>query len=173
MAAATLLAIGAGFSAVSSIMSSSANADALRAQGEHEKNVADFNEKIALIQSEDALYRGDKEATQLRKNAKRLVGSQRAALAAQGVNVDVGSAALVQEDTMDQAKIDEITIRNNAAREAWGYKVQARGYSMQGSFASMAGENAARSTALTGGINALGYAAQAGAYGYKAYKGVG
>lgn len=93
--------------------------------GEFNSKVDRFNAKVATMQAADAIRRGGEAVDRHRTQVKVLKGAQRAALAAQGVVVDDGSAADVIADTSTQAAIDERTIRTNAALEAWGYQVQA------------------------------------------------
>lgn len=93
--------------------------------GRFNAKVDEFNAKVATMQAGDAVRRGSVAVNDLRTRVKVMKGAQRAALAAQGVVVDDGSAADVISDTDTQAGKDEQTIRTNAALEAWGYQVQA------------------------------------------------
>lgn len=155
---------GESIQAVGSAWLSFAQADAMRAQAKFQQTMADFNARLAELQGADAIERGDKAANQIKKSANFMVGSQRAALAANGVEVDYGSAAQIQADTVRMATIDAITVRNNAAREAWGYKVQAMNYRFTGQAAAIGANMNAGVTIATGGINGLSHTAKA--YGY-------
>lgn len=114
--------LGAGTSAAGSAKSAS-----------KEKRIAGFNTKVAEAQAEDALTRGREAEDQLRSGVRKLVGSQRASFAAQGVELDSGSPLAVLEDTAAREAEDIARIRLNAGREAWGFKQQATNYSMGGS----------------------------------------
>lgn len=134
---------------------------------------ADQNRQFSELMAEDAIRRGDRAALQHRKKVRQLIGSQRAALAAQGIDVNAGSAMDVQLDTASLGAQDAETIKNNAWREAWGLRSQASGYGAQaamagisGGLAGFAGAQAQSSTFLTGGLNAL----NSGIQGYQAYK---
>ncbi len=61
--------------------------------------------------------------------------------------------------------MDALTVKNNAWREAWGYKAQARSYRTQGALSRLASRNEANSTLLTGGLQAV----NAGVGGYDRY----
>ena len=50
---------------------------------------------------------------------------------------------------------DALTIRANAARQAWGYKVEANNYRNEGRVAKATGRNAAAGTYLTTAANAM------------------
>jgi hypothetical protein len=54
-----------------------------------------------------------------------MVGTQRAGFAAGNIDVGSGSAVDVQADTAFMGELDALQIRTNAAREAWGYSVEA------------------------------------------------
>lgn len=162
--AASALAVGSGISGVAGLFGASSQADAMKAQGEYQKTVADFNAQLSELQSKDAIDRGGKEAAQVKEQAKQMIGSQRAIMAASGVVVDSGSAAEVQADTQKMATQDAVTIRNNAAREAWGYKTQALNYTTQGNMQNAAAKMNAGNTLLTGGLNAA--SSFVSAYGY-------
>jgi len=151
---------------VSSLASGVMNAQAYRQQGEFQRQQFEFNKRIAETQAEDAIRRGDKDAVALKKSAKRLIGAQRTALAAQGIEIDSGSALDVQMDTAQLAAQDALTIKNNAYREAWGYKVQALDYGAKGQFAELQGRQQATQSLLTGGLGALSNFGQAGYYAY-------
>lgn len=161
---ATGMAVGSSVSGIASLFGASSQADAMKSQGEYQKTVADFNAQLSELQAQDAIDRGGKEAQQVKMQAKQMIGSQRAVMAANGVSVDTGSAAEVQADTQKMATQDAITIRNNAAREAWGYKTQALNYTTQGNMAKNAGAVNAGNTLLTGGLGAVSNFANA--YGY-------
>lgn len=61
----------------------------------------------------------------LRRRVAPLISSQRASYAAQGVEVNSGSAQQVQESTHKEAIDDALMIRNNAWRKAFGYEFDA------------------------------------------------
>lgn len=124
--------------------------------GRESKAAAEYNAQIADTQAEDALVRGRDEESRFRQELKGLIGSQRAGFAAQNIDVGSGSAVDVQADAAYLGELDALTIRSNAAREAWGYKVQAQGQRTAGSEASRAAKFGAASTLLgTGGSLAL------------------
>lgn len=76
----------------------------------------------AAIETEQA---GQTSADWQRVRTGQAVGTQRSAQAANGIDVNSGSAAQLQDDTAMIGELDALTIMNNAAREAYGYRVQA------------------------------------------------
>lgn len=74
----------------------------------------------------DAKRRGASEADWQRIQTQQAIGTQRAAQAANGGEINIGTNALIQQDTAQLGELDALTISNNAAREAYGYEVQAQ-----------------------------------------------
>lgn len=96
-----------------------------KAQAEYQSDVAQANATMAGYQREDALRRGEEDAQQAARQAERMRGTQVARLASNGLDITSGSSLSILEDTAFFGAQDVQTIRNNAAREAWGYSVQA------------------------------------------------
>lgn len=159
MAATTALTVVSG---ITNVFSSLSQSSAQKAEGSYQKSIYDTNSKIAEIQAADALKRGETEATNLKTQTKKLIGAQRARLAAQGQDLESGDALDIQEETAGLGSIDALQIKNNAWREAWGYQVQAEDYRSRGVYAEMTGKNKSRSTLLTGGLQVAKGIAQAG-----------
>jgi hypothetical protein len=166
MGASSTLALSTATQGVAGFAGQYAQAGAADAQADFQKSQANTNAVYAEMQGADAIKRGDKEARALKGQGKKLIGSQRAAAAAQGIEVDSGSALDTQEDTAGLVAEDALTIKNNAWREAWGYKVQASNYQGQGAMAGLAAKNTSRSSLVTGGLIAAGKVGEA-AYQYK------
>jgi hypothetical protein len=129
MAVFTALAIaGIGLSAYGQIRSGMASKRAGSAQREAAESGAelqDYNARVADLQAKDARERGAEQESGFRMGVRSMVGSQRAGFAAGNIDVAYGSAADVQADATMLGELDALTIRTNAAREAWGFKVQA------------------------------------------------
>lgn len=153
-----------GGAGLASLAGSYEQAKAQQLQGQWQRQQYDFNQRVAGLQADDATRRGDYAANQVEKKVNQTQGAQRSAAAANGVDVTSGSAAQLQDDTRQAGTQDEMTIRNNAWREAWGYKVQATNYGNQGAMSYAAGQRGATNSLLTGGMQALGYGAQAAGY---------
>ncbi len=120
------------------------------------------NQKLANRSAADVLRIGGVEAGRVRTQASQVVGEQRAAYASSGVDVDSGTAMDVQIAARMIGELDANTIRNNAAREAWGIKTQGRQMRKQGEQARKQGylqaqayRDQATGTILTTGGSAL------------------
>lgn len=144
-----------GTSAISSIGTGIAQSRAISAQGTVQQSIADSNAKISTLQAGQTIEAGDVEAQRLNLRTQAAVGATRARQGASGVAVNSGTNALVQNAEANAGAVDELTIRSNAARKAWGYQTQALQDTYQGKVASMTAKNQAEQTILTNGLGAV------------------
>src|SRR4051812_38068526 len=86
---------GSAFSAIGAYQSSQAQRAAYNAQGQ----IAENNAEIAQSQAQDALRRGEVAASNQGLKTRQLKGAQRAQLAANGVDLGVGTAQNILTDT--------------------------------------------------------------------------
>jgi hypothetical protein len=148
---------------VNSFLAQRKQAAAIRAQGDYEGKAYDVNAKLASQQAADALTRGQTREQQQRLDTRHVEGYQRAEGAAGGVDINSGSSEDVQQSTEKIGELDAMTIRNNAAREAWGYNVEANQYSQKAELARLGSKNQADAidqgswdTLLTGAVKTYG-----------------
>lgn len=134
---------------------------AAEVKGKYERQQGEFNARLAELKAKDAVERGDQEAVKFAKEANQFKGKQKAAMAAQGVDIDSASFEGISTQTERLTAFDEMEIRNNAWKEAWGYRVDAANQRTQANFRSRAAQAESRSSLLTGGMQAIGYGAQA------------
>jgi len=120
LAATGMQAGGALFSTIGGYNQSKATKASYEYQAAVERN----NAVLAQRQSTDAIRRGQSAEGNARLRAAQTMGAQRARLAANGVSLDEGSALNILQDTDYLSEVDALTIRDNAAREAWGYQAQ-------------------------------------------------
>lgn len=124
-------------------------------QGKADKRTAQTNALLAQAQERDALLRGTIEESRYRRQIAQVVGAQKAEFGKRNVAVS-GTALDLLSDTADTGEQDAQTIRNNAAREAWGYKHQANEASRWGANQQKNANARAGSTLLTAGATAYG-----------------
>lgn len=153
-------ALGAG----ATLLSASQQSNGLQSQADYQDRLFKINSRIADIQAEQTLSDGREAVTKHQTATRQLIGAQRASLAAQGIDVESGSALDIQADTRYLSKLDTITMENNAFRTAWGYKMDAISSSFKGEFARLSGQNAAKNTLITGGLTAASQGLRAGSY---------
>lgn len=151
--------VGTGIQAVGGMKAANAQKKAGKLQREameSQADLADFNANVADLQADDAVMRGELEEQRFRGLVRGAVGAQRVGFAAGNIDVSTGSAVDVQADAATLGELDALTIRSNARREAWGYKVQATDYRKRGEIARKEGvylEKGAASQATATRIN--------------------
>lgn len=114
--------VGAGVQAMGAYNQAKGEQAALRAEAQVQAN----NAQLAEWQAEDAVSRGELAAGEVLQRGGQIKGQQRAAMAANGVDLGYGSALQVITDTDYLTAIDATQVQQNAAREAWGYRMQGR-----------------------------------------------
>ncbi len=154
-----------GIGAISSASSAYAQSQAIKAQSYYQSGVSKLNAELSEIKAEDAIRQGYMESRDYQKEVDSMISDQRVAYAAQGVDVNFGSAADIQRETRLQGAMDVLKIKNNSYLEAWGYKSEAINDTAAGRFTEVSGRNNARNTLITGGMNSVSYGLQA----YSAY----
>lgn len=131
-----------------------------RLRGKWQRQSLEFNATLSDLAATEALERGGREVGALEGETRKLRGEQQVQYAAQGIDINSGSAADVQRETDMLSEFDMITARSNAFKEAFGFKVQADDLRARGRMAEFEGENSAflsrdkaRSTILAGGVS--------------------
>jgi hypothetical protein len=91
-------------------------------QNQAAANAAAYNAKVASNAAQFSKQQGEIRAEAADRQTAALLGRQKAGFAAGGVDVNSGSPLDIQTDTVRFGRLNSLTIRNNAAREAWGYQ---------------------------------------------------
>ncbi len=151
MAIGTLTAIFAGLSIGGAIL----NAFGQKRAADEGKKLAEFNAKVAEQQAREALALGKEEAERFRLSVRGLIGSQRAGFAGQNVDIGIGSPVDVVADAAFLGELDALTITTNAARQAWGFRVQAENFRRGGTNLQTAAKFSMASTLLGTGATLL------------------
>jgi hypothetical protein len=123
-------------------------------QGNYASKVAENNALSAKYAADDALARGAVEEQKTRDQTRALMGRQRAALAANGINTGSGTGSLLLQDAASAGEFDALTVRNNAMKQAYGFNVQADNLLAEGKATKAASRGQAMGTLLTGGSKA-------------------
>lgn len=117
VAGAAASTVGAFYSARSQQISARGAAD-----------IAEINAGQSELAAQQELARGNAAVGAATQRAGQVKGAQRAALAANGVDLGVGSAAEVLTST-DLAKENDMnTLTANAVRAAWGQRMQSTNF---------------------------------------------
>lgn len=148
LTAASLLLAGVGtatsvYGQVKAGQATAAAGKATEAAANDQAELDLYNAKVADLQAKDAIERGAEEENRFRTEVRGAIGAQRAAIAGNNVDVSYGSAVDVQADAARLGELDALTIRTNAARESWGYSVQAEDLRREADITRKSGANAA------------------------------
>lgn len=130
---------------------------ATAAASAYQAQVAANNAAIAKTNALMDIQSGEIAAVNSGLKTRAQVGSEKANQGASGVDVNTGSAVNVRAGTAETGMLDALTIRSNAAKEAYGQEVtatsdtaQSQLDTMEGSQAAEAGEIGAAGSLLSG-----------------------
>lgn len=159
-------AMGGGMaaSAVGSYYTAQLQGAAIEGQADYQTQVAGQNAKLSEMAADDSVKRGEYNANKVTSQVERVIGSQRVAGAANGVNVNTGTIKDIQTGTMVEGVNAASQVRLNAWREAFGHKIEAANQIANAEMNQLAAKNSKKLTLLTGGINAISSGGQAAYY---------
>jgi hypothetical protein len=138
-AAGILSLIGTGVSAASAYN-----------QGQVQRAMLRNQAILGEQQAEETLKTGVINQNNYRRQINALIGRQRAVIAANNVQ-NAGSPLALQEDTAAIGEADIANIRNQAALDAWGFKVGADQARYRGDLYASAGATSAFGDVLAAG----------------------
>lgn len=138
--------------------------NAANAAGKYNNQVAQMNAAISEKRAFDAVERGKIAEQQKRREVAAISGKQQAAMAANGVDITFGSPLDTLVDTAIQGELDALTIRSNAYREEYDYRVQASNQRAQGELQRMQGKAAKTAGYIGAGSTILGGSAKVAQY---------
>jgi hypothetical protein len=115
-------------------------------------SVANQNASIQKINSQIAEQSGEAQAGIQGQKTKMAIGQTVAGEGASGVDIGGGSFANVRGSMRELGESDSNTLRSNAAREAYGYKVKSTGDTSQAELSTFEAGQASEA----GGISAAG-----------------
>ena len=157
MAAASLAITAAGTGAA--MVAQSQQAEAQQKSADYQAAVARNNATAAGYNAQSAIDQGEIAAQTQQIKTRNLVGAQRAAQAANGVDINSGTPLDIQSDAAMLGQLDALTIRYNAQTKANNYLAQAGQYNSQAGLFDMQGDNAASAGMIGMGTSLLGGAA--------------
>jgi hypothetical protein len=125
-----------------SVMGSMQQGKAAEANAKYQAQVSANNATLAQQQAADATARGKVEEQSHRRRVAQTMGAQRANIAGSGFEIGDTTSQDILGDTASFGEIDAFAIRDNAAREAWGYEVQSSNYTNDAQLQRARGEQA-------------------------------
>lgn len=107
-------------------------AQAQNRQAALKKRIAQRNAKVARMEGDYAEKVAREEERDHRQKVKQIIGSQKAAMAANGFIVDEGTNLDILEDTAAQGEVDALAILNEGTLAKWRAEEQANISTLQG-----------------------------------------
>jgi hypothetical protein len=146
---------GGGVSTLGALQSGGAQSSAYRYQA----GVAAMNASIAENNANYATAVGESKAQISGMQTRAQIGATKAIQSGTNLNVNTGSAVDVRASEADIGEENEMTIRSNAAREAYGFRTQAAGDIAQENLYNAAASNTKKASNINALTSILGTAA--------------
>lgn len=115
---------GVGMQTVGAYYNASGQKSTLNAQAHIDEN----NAKLAEMSAQSALLTGQRQEQSVKLNTAQVKSSQKAAQAANGIDLGSQTAVAVRTSTDVIGEIDAATVAANASRTAFGYQAQKVNY---------------------------------------------
>lgn len=123
--------------------------------------VAQHNANQATLNAAMTMEAGNAQvAAEGRKN-RATMGEIKAQQAASGINVNTGSTADVQQSAHELGELDALTVRSNAAKEAYGYQVQSKNFEAESQLKKIEASHDLEASYINSGTTFLGSASDA------------
>lgn len=166
LAAAIPLAIASSVASAAGSLYAGAQANS---QAKYEADVARRNSAMEVEAAHDSVLQGQGERRDFWRKVAQVKGQNIAAMAANGIEVDYGSAGRLQDDTQMLANDDAANLYRNVEQRTKGHVIQAGNYTMEAKAAKARGKAAqvgsyfgAASSLLGGFSQAAGLKAKMG-----------
>lgn len=153
--ATTLMVASMAIGAASAYVSYDTNKQA----GKVQEAMAENNARLAADDAANAMAMGDRESEQQTWRTRAILGQQRAAVAAQGIDPTMGTPLELLGETAMFGEVDQQTIRLNAARNAWGFRAQETNIRNQSALDRYSTKQKGTATILSGVSSLAGSAA--------------
>ena len=153
--------------AVVTVVAGAAEAKSQREAGKANQAIAENNARLDEASAQDAANQGARESQQSAWRTRALIGQQRAAIAASGLDSELGTPFDIQTDAALFGGADKSAIEMDAARKAWGFQSSALNNRNQGAQARWQGDTQSKITILKtiGSAMSMGAGAAGGAKG--------
>lgn len=159
MCLSVVLAVTAVAGAVMGAVSAVQEGKQQQAMYNYQAEVAKQNAEIAQRNADTERQTGIEEARLQRMKTLQAVGSQQAAMAANGMDITQGTSLDIIEDTAAMGELDALQIQTNYERKALAYEQQANNFQNEATMDIYAGKNAysaGKMKAISAGIGGLG-----------------
>lgn len=153
----------AAIGTAASVAGGAVSAGGALAKGSADKSMYGYQAGVALlnqtIAKQNASYTrdvGENAAFISGRKTMATIGTQKVDQAASGIDVNSGSATAVRKSTADLGSIDQATIRQNYAKKAYGFEVEAATKGAEATTNIIAGEQAEKAGKVNAAASILG-----------------
>lgn len=160
----TVGTIGTGLNALGGVIGAAGAIKTSQAQASASKynaSIAAENSAQALSNANIASASGSEQAGISSEKTRQTVGALTANEGASGIDVNSGSNLDVRSSQADVGRLDALTLRSNAAREAYGYQTQANNFSAESQLERTEASGDLTAGAINAGSTLLGSAGTA------------
>lgn len=154
---AVVSAVGTGAQFLGSMAQGNAAAQSAKYNAQVQMNNAEMAKRNATLASQE----GAENAAIKQQETRAKVGAIKAAQAANGIDVNTGSAVDVRSSASELGMLDAISIRSNATRKAYGYQTDASDATAQAQLDKQQGKSAATAGYIEAGGTLLGNSVKA------------
>ena len=144
--------------------------------GQAASNASNYNAALAGYNSQQAMRNaamvsesGAAKAGMVGRETRANLGSAKARAAGGGLQSNSGSPVDVQQSVAELGHLDALTVRTNAAKEAYGYQVQSTNFQNQGEMDKFEGKQAKTASYYKAASSLLGAGSDA-ASNYQKFK---
>lgn len=140
--------------AVAQVVSGISRSKAIKRAARRQAAINEVNARWAEYQAGEEERYGYTQAARHLAQVDNIVSDQRTMLAVQGVDVNYGSAAQVQQESKSIGFLNSLDIISQGRKRAMGLKTQAMSYRLQGQAAVAQGKSDANAAVTSGFIDA-------------------
>jgi len=124
VASVTMMGAGVAMQTIGARSSAIGQKNALNSNAD----LADINARLAELGAQSTMLAGNRQAGAILLKGGQMKSSQRANMAANGIDLGSDTAVNILTTTDVMKEIDADTAMANAVRQAWGYRTQATNY---------------------------------------------
>ena len=167
-----LLGVGvSGLGALGSANAAKNSAQTSQIQLKFQADMAKINEQLNETNAQATLLAGQRQESNVRLKTGQLKSTQRASMAANGIDLGSDTALRILTSTDLMGEIDAQTVASNAVRNAWGYRTQGANFAADAMFKRASADTIDPNSAFTSSL--LGNAGQVAMNWYVGNKGAG
>jgi len=141
--------------AIFAALAAIASATGARQSAKAQEQAANYNTQLNKQNAETTAQQASFDADLIREKNKRILGAQRAAYSASGIDPDSATAMDVQDDSATQGELDALVAIYTGRTSSTSYMDRARLSSMEARNAKTAGKIGV-TTSLLGGASSIG-----------------